>query len=34
MDIGETSVVVFIYKLIDGALKVEKIKYEPKPASA
>ena len=34
MDIGETSVVVFIYKLVDGALKVEKVKYEPKPATA
>lgn len=30
MDISDTSVVVFIYKLIDEKLKVEKIKYEPK----
>lgn len=34
MDISDVSVVVFIYKLIDGALKVEKAKYELKPASS
>lgn len=34
MDISDASVVVFIYKLVDGNLKVEKVKYEPKPASS
>ena len=34
MDISETGVVVFIYKLIDEKLKVEKIKYEPKAATS
>jgi len=34
MDISDASVVVFIYKLVDEKLKVEKIKYEPKQASA